>query len=55
MRNRTLPRMAKTALLTASIALAPMMTSNVMSQDAAKAKKAAAPDAKRRLNRLDTS
>ena len=46
MRIRTLPSMAKTALLTASIALAPMMTSDVMSQDDAKAAPAAKPNPK---------
>ncbi|KAA1262501.1 FKBP-type 22 kDa peptidyl-prolyl cis-trans isomerase [Rubripirellula obstinata] len=46
MRIRTLPFMAKTVLLTASITLAPMMTSNVMSQDAAAKEKTAKSDAK---------
>lgn len=46
MRIRTLPFMAKTVLLTASITLAPAMTSVVMSQDAAKKEKAAETAAK---------
>lgn len=40
MRIRSLPFMAKTALLTASMTLAPIMTSSVMSQDAATKEKA---------------